>query len=77
MEVYLGNRQIAGSHNAVAGSFPQVTGDRGVWPSLGHTRADSEEPVCNDLEDKVQHDLDQGSQGQISLGPLASSCSPY
>ncbi len=61
MEIYLGNRQIAGSHNAMAGSFPRATDDQGVWPSLGYTRADSEEPVCNDLEDKVQHDLDEGS----------------
>lgn len=62
MGVYLGNKQTAGSHNAMAGSFPWAIGDRGGWPNLGHTRARSEEPVCNDLEDKVQH---LGSQVQI------------
>lgn len=53
MDVYLGNRQTAGSRNAVAGSFPWATGDRGGWPNLEHTRVRNVEPVCNDLKDKA------------------------
>lgn len=63
MGVYLGNKQTAGSRNAMAGSFPWAIGDRDGWPNLVHTRARNKEPVCNDLEDKAQHDL--GSQVQI------------
>lgn len=50
METYSENRQTAGSRNAGAGSSPWVTGDQGEWPDLGHTRAHSEGPVCNDLK---------------------------
>jgi len=69
MGVYLGNKQTAGSRNAMAGSFPWAIGDRGGWPNLGHTRARNKEPGCNDLEDKVQHDL--------KLGPLSSLYSQF